>query len=74
MTEAERILLQQRLTEAESAYHQLMMGAKASVIVDSNGERVEFQAANAQRLAAYIQDLKRRLGQSSSGPMQVWFR
>lgn len=74
MTEAEIAQLRQRLSEAETAYHQLVLGAKAAVIVDSNGERIEFQAANAARLMAYIQDLKRQLGLSSSGPMTVWFR
>jgi len=74
MTEAELAILRQRLADAETAYHQLVLGAKASVIVDSNGERIEFQAANASRLMAYIQDLKRQLGLSSSGPMTVWFR
>lgn len=74
MTPEERTVLQQRLSEAETAHHQLMMGSKASVIVDSNGERIEFQAANASRLAAYIQDLKRQLGlTSTSGPMTVYF-
>lgn len=74
MTPEQRTLLEQQLAEAQAAYHQLVMGQKAAVIVDSNGERVEFQAANSRQLAAYIQDLKRQLGLSSTGPMTVWFR
>lgn len=64
-----------RLTEAESAYHRLQTGVAARVIVDQNGERVEFVSTTAGRLAAYIQDLKRQLGilpAGSSGPMQFW--
>lgn len=74
MTTCRETLLQ-RLSEAESAYHRLQTGASARVIVDQNGERVEFVATTSGRLAAYIQDLKRQLGilpYGSSGPMQVW--
>lgn len=75
MTPQEREILLKRLTEAETAYHQLQLGMKATVIVDQNGERVEFQSTTAGRLAAYIQELKRQLGLlpgCSTGPMQVW--
>lgn len=75
MTPQEREILLKRLTEAETAYHQLQLGMKTTVIVDQNGERVEFQTTTAGRLAAYIQELKRQLGLlsgCSTGPMQVW--
>lgn len=74
MTQNREALLK-NLTEAEAAYHQLMLGMKASVIVDQNGERVEFQTTTSGKLAAYIQELKRQLGLlpcGSTGPMQVW--
>ena len=75
MTPQEREILLTRLSQAELAYHQLMLGTKATVVVDQNGERVEFQTTTAGRLAAYIQELKRQLGLiagCSTGPMQVW--
>lgn len=62
-----------RLTEAESALHNLLMGQQAKVFVDQNGERVEFTAASAPRLRAYIAELKSVLGKTKiSGPMQSW--
>ncbi|MNK37369.1 gpW [compost metagenome] len=67
-------VLRARLAEAESAYHSLTIGGQARVIVDQNGERVEFAPANAGRLMAYIQDLRRQLGcGGTSGPMMVLF-
>lgn len=66
--------LQKWLTEAENAYHQLIMGTKAIVFVDSNGERVEYQRAESAKLSAYIAELRRQLGQSTViGPARVSF-
>ena len=68
------VTLQKWLTEAENAYHQLMLGTKASVLVDSNGERVEYQRAESAKLSAYIAELRRQLGQSTViGPARVLF-
>ena len=64
------VTLREKLAEAEQAYHDLMLGRSVRVVVDQNGERVEYTAANAARLAAYIADLKRQLGQSALGPMR----
>ncbi len=75
MTDSERDKLLTMLADAETAYHRLMTGAAARVIVDQNSERVEFVATTAGRLAAYIQELKRQLGiipHGSVGPMQIW--
>lgn len=75
MTPSERETLLQRLSDAEAAYHRLQLGTSARVIVDQNGERVEFTATTAGRLSAYIQTLKRQLGLlagTSTGPMHVW--
>jgi hypothetical protein len=44
---------QQKLVEAEEAYHSLMTGTQAKVVVDQNGERVEFTASNASCLHIY---------------------
>lgn len=68
----------QRLTEAKAAYHSLQTGTMARVVVDQNGERVEFNAANAGRLAAYIQQLEVAVGSCSgatptNGPARFLF-
>ena len=44
MTPEEREILLQRLSEAETAYHRLQIGASARVIVDQNGERVRYRS------------------------------
>lgn len=59
---ATKAQLQQYLADAENAYHSLMIGGSARVTVDQNGERVEFTAANADRLQKYIFQLKIQLG------------
>lgn len=62
LTREETAALQKRLKEAEASYHELMLGQVARVFVDQNGERVEYAAANAERLRAYITSLKIELG------------
>lgn len=52
---------QTMLDEARLAYHQLQMGTQASVIVDMNGERVEFTKANLSKLYGYMQVLANQL-------------
>ncbi len=61
--------LAEKLADAETKYHLLLTGQMARVVVDQNGERVEFTAANASRLQAYIQDLQRQLGHSAPAPI-----
>lgn len=53
------------LAEAEKAYHDLMVGNKASVYVDQNGERVEFTKVDADKLLIYIQNLRSRISGGS---------
>lgn len=65
--------LAEKLADAELKYHQLLTGQAARVVVDQTGERIEFTAANAGRLAAYIADLKRQLGGTASAPMTPYF-
>lgn len=74
LTPEQKAVLQTRLAAAELAYHNLCIGGQARVIVDQNGERVEFTAANSSRLAAYIADLKRQLATcSTGGPLRmIW--
>ena len=74
LTSQQRSILMARLTEAESAYHSIMTGGGVKVVVDQNGERVEYQQTNVQRLSAYIGSLKQQLGIGcGSGPLNVWF-
>lgn len=49
---------QQRLTEAEAAYHALVTGGQPVECRDSNGESVRYTPANASRLKAYIAQIK----------------
>lgn len=58
---------QQKLDEARAAYHDLNTGRMARVVVDQNGERVEFAAANKTALYNYIRQLETELGLSSGG-------
>lgn len=51
-----------QLAEAEAAYHELITGKAPRVVVDQNGERVEFVAANSTKLYLYIQSMRAELG------------
>lgn len=54
-------VLKKRLTEAEGAYHQLMVGGSIRVYVDQNAERLEYTAANKQYLFNYITQLRAQI-------------
>lgn len=55
----------QALEEARKAYHDLNTGKMARVVVDQNGERVEFTVANRTSLYNYIMKLESELGLSN---------
>jgi hypothetical protein len=59
---------QQQLDDAEKAYNDLMLGRSPRVVVDQNGERVEFTPARKADLYAYIQQLRSELGLNSPAP------
>ena len=61
---------QANLADAQLKYHQLVTGQMTRVIVDQNGDRVEFSAANATTLLAYIQKLNSICG-VPSGPQAI---
>lgn len=63
--------LQARLAEAEAAYHRLMSGQSARVVVDQNGERVEFTSISSSALYAYILRLKTQLAPLTGCPLPV---
>lgn len=61
-----------RLQAAKDAYDRLLTGQAARVIIDgNNGDRVEYVAANIQRLAAYIQSLQNECDLEASGAQPV---
>lgn len=61
----------QRLQEARDAYHALNTGKMARVVVDQNGERVEFTAANRTGLYNYIKQLEREVPSCSGVPPRL---
>ena len=74
LSPAERTVLQGRLAEARQAYHTIMTGGAVKVVVDQNGERVEYQQGSATRLLAYIAALENQLGIGCpTGPLNIWF-
>jgi hypothetical protein len=74
LTPDQQVLLTQQLADATLAYHKLMTGRLASTVVDQNGERVTFTAADADKLKAYIDDLKSQLGLVDKSTMPTAFR
>ena len=54
-----------------------MIGGQPLVVVDQNGERVEYTRANSAQLRAYILELQRAIASNgttiASGPMGVIF-
>ena len=74
LTAEERAVLETRLADAEAQLHLINTGQAAKVFVDQNGERVEYIAANVNRLKAYIYGLQVKLGKVNiAGPMRAWF-
>lgn len=57
------------LTDARVQYHDLITGRAARVVIDSNGERVEFVAANSKQLYLYIQQLEALVGSGTVIPV-----
>lgn len=58
----ERAQIQAQLDDALKQYHALMTGTAPRVVVDQNGQRVEFTAANRGDLNSYILRLQASLG------------
>lgn len=62
------------LAEAQRAQHALVTGQAPRVVVDQNGERVEFTPANMAELNKYINSLQAKIaGTRSNRPMGVYF-
>jgi len=65
--------LQERLDEAEAAYHDLVIGKAVAECRDANGETLRYNQTTRAALASYIADLKRQIsGVGGDGPL--WFR
>lgn len=56
-----------RLAQAQEALHNLVTGRMARVIVDQNGERVEFTMTTVSQLEAYIARLEAAAAGSTNG-------
>lgn len=69
--------LQERLKDAKEALHDLMTGRSVRVVVDQNGERVEYTAGNRRDLQNYISSLEAEIANegrtASVGAMRPWF-
>lgn len=70
--------LQIWLTEAQNAYHTVMLGGGVTVVVDQNGERIEYSRANATSLAKYIATLQAQINSLlgvavTGGPLRPFF-
>ncbi len=57
--------LQTRLTEAEEAHHQLMMGAKEVSVSIGNYGSTTYAQASAEKLEQYIEKLKSQIARLS---------
>lgn len=67
--------LQERLDEAEAAYHDLQIGKSVVELRDSNNETVRYNPASLPKLAAYIESLKNQIDPTRcGGPMRPLFR
>lgn len=60
LTPEECAALQARIDALTTDYEDVLAGRKARVLVDQNGERIEYNGANALRLSNYIEVLKKQ--------------
>lgn len=59
--------VQERLNEAEAAYHALVTGRAVAEVRDQNGETVRYSKADLSKLQLYINSLKDALKATASG-------
>jgi len=59
---------EERLADAKDRYHELLTGQSVRVLVDQNGERMEYTAANREKLAQYIQEMEATVAGKTVGP------
>jgi hypothetical protein len=58
LTQAEITAIKARIVKFEAAYDDIISGKAIKRFVDQNGEQVEYTAANAAKLLAFINELK----------------
>lgn len=58
----DRAMWEDRLKEAQSAYHDLATGQGVASFTDQNGERVSYSKADMRTLSGYINDMVALLG------------
>lgn len=63
------VQLQAMLASARAALSQLMMGQSPMIVVDSNGERVQFVPTDARTLTGFVQSIQGAIyaAQNASG-------
>lgn len=66
-------LIDDRISEAEQALHDLNIGKQIVEVRDSNGESVKYNSASRGQLAAYLSELRRARDSSDVTPMRVFF-
>ena len=71
------IYTKEMLNEARVAYFRISTGQSVAVVIDQNGERIEFQKANLTALADLIRKMEMDLSVASSTdayrPLRVFF-
>jgi hypothetical protein len=70
--------LQTWLAEAQSAYHTAMTGGQILVVVDQNGERIEYSRTNTASLVRYMAWLQAEINKLmgvavTGGPLRMVF-
>jgi hypothetical protein len=70
--------LQTWLNEAQAAYHTVLIGGQPTVVVDQNGERVEYSRSNPAALLKYINYLQAQINllmgvAVTGGPLRPYF-
>lgn len=81
LSPSECAALAAKIAQLTDSYEQLLSGRKARVLVDQNGERIEFNGGNTRSLFAYLEGLKSEyangcavnLRPSSRGPIRPFF-
>lgn len=58
LTPAEIAAIRARITKLEGQYDDILSGRAIKRFVDQNGEQIEYTAANAEKLLAFINSLK----------------
>ena len=58
MTPEECAALAARIADLTTSYEELLAGTKARVLVDQNGERIEYNGGNSRSLFTYIKGLE----------------